>query len=967
ERGIDKIEFTGLRAPELQVEVPERELRKLGLSVGDVSQMIETNSLDMPSGQTEGQVEQQIRAVADYKRPSALGEIEISSFASGEKVRLSEIGEIHFGYEDGLTQGFTDGQRAIQLTVQRAPTADTLATAAILDNYLEELQQGLPPGISVGKYDVAADSLMERLMMLIRNGLGGLVIVVSLLFIFLNARVAFWVAAGIPVALLATVGFMMLLGQTINMISLFGLIMMLGIIVDDAIVVGEHTATRFSEGDTALEAAETGARRMMLPVMAAMITTAAAFAPILLIRDTIGQIMGVLPFVVISVLIASLIECFLILPGHLAHALAPKRRAGWSYLRHLVISFLVGAFVLMASSRAGADGSSLSIFNQLAAARSQLPLPFFILLLAAASFLVGAAVEGVINLIKSFARRGKGQLDEIGRPEDNWFRRNFDAMFGRFRDGPFASLVALSFNWRYVTVSIAVSLLMVIALGLFVLGGRVSFVFFPSPEAENMFARVVFNAGIPEERAIAVLGELENSLRDTEEKLTGGSEQLVAAYFTTLGSAGRNTGDNLAQMRVQLTTSERRTIRTKDIISAWRKNLPDLAGVKRISVIAARGGPPGRDIDLKITGGDVDTLKQASAEIIDMVSAVPGTSGVADDLPYGKPELVLKLTPRGTALGFSVSDVGRQVRDAFEGAIPRRFALGDDEVTIRVTQSTRQQGGAALRNFELRSPAGEFVPLAEIVDLEEKQGFSAIIREDGQTTVSITADLATDVMTTENAIEILRNGPMPAIAERYGLSWEFGGRAEERKKAFEDLGLGVMIALTVIYIILAWTFSNYWRPFAIMLIIPFGIVGAILGHWLLGYSISVLSFISLLGLAGILVNDSIVLVSRLDERLGEGQSLDEAAVGASKDRLRAVLLTSLTTIGGLIPLMFEKSIQAQFIVPMAVTIIFGLGMATLLVLFLVPAFVGIGADINLAIRTIFSNRKPAGYQGGPAE
>ena len=794
---------------------------------------------------------------------------------------------------------------------------------------------------------------MERLMLLIRNGLGGLLIVITLLFIFLNARVAFWVAAGIPVALLATVGFMMLLGQTINMISLFGLIMMLGIIVDDAIVVGEHTATRFASGDTPLEAAETGARRMMLPVMAAMATTAAAFAPILIIRDTIGQIMGVLPFVVICVLVASLVECFLILPGHLAHALAPKRRIGWSYLRHLIISFLVGIAVLMVSMRSGTDGNSLTPLNQLASAKAQMPLPLFALILAAGSFFAGAAVEAVISLISMRARRRKSGIEETGRAEENWFRRNFDAMFGRFRDGPFSRLVELSFTWRYVTVSIAVSLLMVIALGLFVLGGRVSFVFFPSPESENITARVVFNAGIPEERAVEILGALEDSLLDTEQKLTGGSEQLVAATFITLGQAGRNTGDNLAQMSVQLTTSERRTIRTADIISAWRRNLPDLAGIKRIAVLATRGGPPGRDLDIRFSGGDVDTLKQAASEIIDIVSAIPGTSGVADDLPFGKPELVLTLTPRGTALGFSVSDVGRQVRDAFEGAIPRRFALGDDEVTIRITQTTRQLGGAALRNFELRSPAGEFVPLTEIVDLEEKQGFSAIRREDGQTTVSITADLATDIMTTENAIEILKDGPMPSIAAGYGLSWEFAGRAEERKKAFEDLGLGVSIALTIIYVILAWTFANYWRPLAIMAIIPFGIVGAIFGHWLLGYSISVLSFISLLGLAGILVNDSIVLVSRLDERLSQGETLDEAAVGASRDRLRAVLLTSLTTIGGLIPLMFEKSIQAQFIVPMAVTIIFGLGMATLLVLFLVPAFVGIGADFKTAIQAIF--------------
>ncbi|MEC9342781.1 MAG: efflux RND transporter permease subunit, partial [Pseudomonadota bacterium] len=376
-------------------------------------------------------------------------------------------------------------------------------------------------------------------------------------------------------------------------------------------------------------------------------------------------------------------------------------------------------------------------------------------------------------------------------------------------------------------------------------------------------------------------------------------------------------------------------------------------------------GPPGRDIDLRLTGGDVATLKKAAGEIIEVMSAIPGLTGIADDLPYGKPELVMSLLPRGTALGFTLEEVGRQVRNAFEGAVPRRFARGDDEVTIRVTMASPRQGAAALRAFELRTPAGEFVPLGEVVSLTEKQGFSAIQRRDGATAVAITGDLDTDIMTTEKAIAILGEGPMPGIARRHGLTWEFAGRAEESARAFEDLQIGVVIALSAIYIILAWVFSDYWRPLAVMLIIPFGLVGAVLGHWLLGYPLTMMSFISLLGLAGILVNDSIVLVSRMDERLGEGEGLREAVTGASRDRLRAVLLTSLTTIGGLVPLLFEKSVQAQFMVPMAVTIIFGLGVATLLVLFLVPAFVGIGADISSTLRALFGPHRAQLEFGAP--
>jgi len=270
----------------------------------------------------------------------------------------------------------------------------------------------------------------------------------------------------------------------------------------------------------------------------------------------------------------------------------------------------------------------------------------------------------------------------------------------------------------------------------------------------------------------------------------------------------------------------------------------------------------------------------------------------------------------------------------------------------------RNSGTAALRNFELKSPAGEFVPLSEVVSLTERQGFAAIERIDGKATVSVTADIDTKVSTTEKAIEELEASNLQQIADRFGISYRYSGRDEERRKAFADLQIGAIIALAVIYIVLAWVFASYWRPIAVMLIIPFGIVGAVFGHYILGLKLTILSFIGLLGLSGILVNDSIILVSRLDERIDEGDELKEAAIGASRDRLRAVLLTSLTTIGGLIPLMFEKSLQAQFLLPMATTMVFGLASATLLVLFLVPALVGIGEDIRRLLIALFGKSGP---------
>jgi len=970
-RGIDKVEFTGMRDPELQVEIPERDLRRLGLSIEEVSQKIAGNSLDLPSGQMDGEVEKQLRTLAEYKDPKSLGNIEIKSFASGEKVLLKDLADIRFGFEDGGTQGYSGGRNAVEITVQRAPTADTLATANILNAYIEELQVSLPPGIELQKYDVSADALVARIMLLVRNGVGGLLIVVAMLFVFLNARVAFWVAAGIPVALLATVGFMMLFGQTINMISLFAMIMMLGIIVDDAIVVGEHTATRFSMGDGPYEAAENGAGRMIVPVFAAMITTIAAFGPILMVRDTIGQIMGVMPIVVIAVIIASLIECFLILPGHLAHTLQPKRKRSWSYWRQLFFALLIGVFliaVVTRSSGGGAENLATGFFGQLADLQQNTSSIVFLALLIAGSLLFGALIEGLIWIFSKISNLRKKSAGAVDMSEESRFRQAFDRGFARFRDGPFNVLVVASFRWRYVTISIAVGVMMLVFYGLFIGGGRLQFVFFPSPEAENINAQLTFNAGTPEERVKQVISEVEASLRRTEAELTDGRETLVTAVFTTIGSAGRNQGDNLAEVRVQLSSSEVRTVRTPVLVSAWRDNLPKLVGLKRASVSAARGGPPGRDIDLELTGSDAAVLKQAAGEVVSLVEALPGVNGVSDDLPFGKPELIMQLTPRGSSLGFSIDEVGRQIRNAFEGAVPRKFARGDDEVAIRVTRVSRQEGTAALRNFDIKAPSGEFVPLSQIVSMTERQGFSGIRRLDGKTIVSVTADLDSDVLTTQQAVGLLQEAGLDEVATKYGIDYAFGGRNAEREKSFEDLQFGVIVAMSIIYIILAWVFSSYWLPFSIMLIIPFGVVGAVFGHWLLGYSLTILSFIAILGLAGILVNDSIILVSRMIERMkSEGENLMDAATGASRDRLRAVMLTSLTTIGGLIPLMFEKSVQAQFILPMAVTIVFGLGLATLLVLFLVPAFVGVGDDIKWLLRTVFGRSATPQEKPMPAE
>lgn len=984
-RGVDRVTFNGLRDEEIHVDLPERELRRLDLTIQDVSNRIRGNSRDLPSGNLDGVVERQLRAETDAETPGTIGLIEVKTLPGGERVLLRDVADIKPAFDDDEEQGFRAGVRAIELIVWRSASADTLQTAAIVSDYLAEVRDTLPPTLEVIEYEIRAERVLQRIMLLIKNGLTGLILVVAVMYLFLDARIAFWVSAGIPVAMFATLGVMYASGQSINMISLFALIMTLGIIVDDAIVVGEHTATRSDAGDGAAEAAERGAGRMIAPVMAASLTTIAAFAPIFLVRDVLGQIMSALPLVAIAVLIASLIECFMVLPGHLAHSLNRKNDVRWSYWRQFLLAavltglcFAALNFIVLepATLRSAlaeqADEIALfwkeglvglvsllpamigyfslgvlllgSVFRE---SFADVPAPFLAFSLPVVAFLIA-------TLFEAYALARARRRVRAGKPAKGGFRIKFDRGFDWFRNGPFRALVTLVFNNRYIYVALCVAVLLIVTRGM-IGGGQVGFSFFPSPEAENIRAVVEFNAGLPEEKAVAALVRIEDALKAAEQDIGDGPGTLVVNSISMLGRSGRNRGDNLAEIDVELTASEERSIRTPEVVAAWRQRVPAIAGVKRVAIFERRGGPPGRDLDIRLHDAPPETLKRAALEVADMMTAFPGVSGVSDDLPFGKPEIVMTLTPRGASLGFTIEDVGRQVRNNFEGAIARRLARGDEELTIRVSKVVPGTGSSQLRTLELRSPDGEFVPLTEVVDLTERQGFSVIQRRDGRETVSITADADQNVTSNQDIVADLEaSGALAEIASRYGVTYSFSGREEERRKSFEDLQLGVVIAISVIYIILAWVFASYTRPVAVILIIPFGIVGAIVGHYVMGFSLTILSYLGLLGLAGILVNDSIILVMRLDERLAEGESMANAAIGASCDRLRAVLLTSLTTVGGLLPLLFERSLQAQFLMPMAITIVFGLGFATLIVLFLVPALVGVGDDIGRAFRFVYA-------------
>ncbi len=853
--GVDRVEFTGYRDRQLRIEVDDARLRQLGLTLADLSNALSPNFADQPSGTLQGDLDAQIRAAARELSARQIAETEIFSSATGQTLTFGDIATITDTFDPNTPLGYMRGEPAIKLQVSRAANADTVTTYEAVRDYVDALQPTLPQSLNAVVFDAAAEQVNQRLGLLIANGVAGFVLVLVVLFVFLDGRVAMWVAAGIPIAILGTLGAMYVMGLTIDMISMFALMMVLGIIVDDAIVVGEHTSTLYRQGLSRAEAAIQAASRMAPPIIASALTTMAAFAPIWLVGDVVGQIMSPLPLVVVAVLAASLLESFFILPGHLAHALPRQRK-----------------------------------------------------------------------------RAGK-------------FRRTFDKGFDFFRERLFGTLAEWSYSWRYLTAAIALAIC-IGALGL--LGSnQLRFEFFPTAEGESFNVSAQFQAGTPQSEMAAIIEDIERSVAEVERNLAPNGETLIVTTYASL-----DLEEGRADFNVYLTPSEQRSVRTAVITQALRDNLPAVAGVSSIGVREFRGGPQGQAIDIRFIGASASVLKQASEALQDVLEGFPEVSSTSDTLFYGGPELIMNLNARGTALGFDLNTLGTQVRDAFEGRTVGTIAAHEDEIAVKLLRENERSGSAALREMWVRAPSGTYVPLASIVDFSERQGFAFIARENGRTAVSVRANV--DEGADSGAILArLASDYLPQITARYGIAYEFGGRRAEQNAAFADLGIGAVFALAVMYIIISWIFASWFTPFAVMAIIPFGIAGAAWGHFLLGYPLTVVSMMGMLGLGGILVNASIVMIARMNERLADGQGLRQASIGASKDRLRAVILTSLTTIGGLTPLLFEKSLVAQFLIPMALTIVSGLSLATLLVLFLVPAILGIGADIAAFLRWAF--------------
>jgi len=850
-RGADRVSVQGLRDAEIWVEVPASELNRLDLTLSDVAARVAASSRDVPSGSLTGGIEKQVRAIGQQETAEQMAGLTLRVDEEGRRLTLGDIATVSESFEDGVVGGRRGGYTALQLGVFRAKDGgDILAMTNSVNRYIDQVRQTLPPTLKVEVYNRISDYLGDRIRLLLTNGLGGMILVVATLWLFLRPRMTFWVAMGIPVSLAATFALMLAMGQSINMISLFALIMVLGIIVDDAIVVAERAQSLYEKGYSAEQAAELGARQMFWPVTAASLTTIAAFGPMLLIGGEAGDFISAIPMVAIAVIVASLVECFLILPSHLKGALS-----------------------------------------------------------------------------KDSGRSSRFRL---------WFERSFNG----FRDGRFHRFVALAAHYRYATIASALAVLL-LSIGLMA-GGRVPFTFLPSPESQWMTLNVMFSPGTPRSIVAQQLDEAEDALYRVEKQLGYEPGKLVTMAWGQIGETrsqeiAPQLGDFIGAMEVELIPADMRDDRIGDILKKWEAEVDLLPGIDQVVFAEQRVGFSGSGIGWRLTHEDPLVLKQASLELQEVMTSYAGVSGTRDNLPFGKDELVITVTPKGEALGFTTEIVGRQLRDALDGAIAKRFARGNEEVTVRVRLPDADQSEQALRDLKLRAPSGAEVPLSEVVTLDERPGIARIIRQRGQRVASISANVDHQVAKADEIRKSIEENHLPRILEKYGVEKMAGDQAENEAEFFADFFANIGLALVAIYLILAWIMGSWSQPISVMAIIPFGVAGAILGHLALGYNMTMLSYIAIMGLSGILVNDAILLVDTVKDKLREGDDLPTAVVNASRDRLRPVLLTSLTTIGGLLPLLFETNLQAQMLIPMAISLVFGLATATALVLVLVPA------------------------------
>jgi len=875
--GVTQVELAGDRPYEISIEVPEASLRKWGLRFDEVVEAVRRSSLDLPGGMVRTRAGEillrtkgQAYTGADFER------IPVRTGPDGSRLLLGDVARVVDGFAEEDRYARFNGHPAVMVVVYRVGDQKVLDLVAAVKDYVARAEAWLPEGLHLTVWRDGSQALRDRLDILLRNGRGGFVLVFTALALFLRLRLAFWVALGVPVSFLGALALFPLLDLSIDVISLFAFILVLGLLVDDAIVVGENVHTHQERDEDPLEAAIRGTREVAVPVIFGVLTTVAAFLPLIVTPGPMGQIFGAIGVVVICCLFFSLVESQLVLPAHLGH-------------------------VRIRDDRPDPSARGLRAAWQ--------------------------------RRFKALQGRTSEALQRLAREV-------------------YGPAVERAVAWRYTTLAGAVFLL-VAAAGLLA-SGRIRFSFFPPVESDYVSATLTMPQGTPVEITAAAVAELEAAAfrvkRRLDERYGTEHGSVVREVLATVGEqpgtgrerppgvSGAGGGSHLGEVAMELLGGDLRPLSAREVAELWREETPPIADVEELSFESALFSL-GSPIDIELRSPDMESLVAAAERLKEKLAEYPGVSDLADSFREGKDEIVLGILPEGEILGLTQADLARQVRQAFYGEEAQRIQRGrhDVKVMVRYPQAERRSL-ANLAELRLRTPAGAEIPFYAAARATPGRGYANIQRADRQRVVRVTADVDEKVLTAGEVLADLEAEFLPALlADHPGLGYSLEGEQREQRKTLGSLVRNYTLALLLIYALLAVPLRSYAQPLIIMSVIPFGLVGAMAGHLLMGLHFSMMSVFGIVALSGVVVNSSLVLVHYVNARVAEGASGAEAVRQAGIARFRPILLTSLTTFAGLTPLLLERSLSAQFLIPMATSLGFGVLFATVIALFLVPS------------------------------
>ncbi|MYI37677.1 MAG: efflux RND transporter permease subunit, partial [Acidobacteria bacterium] len=884
---VSLVETSGVRNYEISIEVPLERLRALGLTLTDIANTIRRGSLDLSAGSIDTERSQvRIRTLGKSYDQQDFEDIIILGGEDGTVVRLGDIAEVRDGFEDSGLLVRHQGLPAVFVEVSQADGERVMDVArAVRDHVANEVVPSLPAGVGISIWNDDSSVFTERALLLLKNGALGLLLVLIALGLFLQLRLAFWVAVGLGVSAIGALAAMMLFDIPLHEVSLFAFVLAIGIVVDDAIVVSEHIHEERKRGTPGVIAAIRGARRIRVPLVFAVLTTIVAFLPLLFIPAGFGEVWKALPIVAIATLLFSLIESLLVLPNHLSHHLH------------------------------GPD------------------------------WVPGTRLE------RSVAR----------------IQNRVDSLLNRFIQGPLDRGIQFATDRPGVTVSGAVALL-ILSVSLLP-AGIVPTTFATEVEGDFAIATLEMPDGTTAPQTYAVAQHLEAAGRRAVERLSDGrpadAPPLLSGVTVVVGHRSRletgglnpsptlNPEANVATIEFKLLSAQQRRITSGDVVQAWREEvgeLPQARAITYISQIYTLGNP----VEAALSHPDPERLNEIANSTVAGLGGVGGVFDIRSDHTPGVPEIQVGMLPEARTLGLTLDDLARQTRAAFFGAEAVRVQRGRDEVRVYVRLPEGQRDSVTdIEGYRLHTPAGADVPVGRVAALSSGTSPPAIRRQDGQRVVTVSADVDPVVVSAATANDILENTILAGlIAENPELTYRFGGEQQQQLDSLGGLYRGFAIALLLIFALLAIPLRSYTKPFIVMAIIPFGFVGVILGHWMLGVAVSAESFVGIFGLAGVVVNDSLVMIDFTDQKLRDGVPVRTAIIEGAKGRFRPIMLTSLTTFLGFTPLILEDAIQAQFFVPFSASIGCGILFTTAMVMFLVPALSSIHLRLTSARREL---------------